>query len=124
MDHVTDRIILTNLQFEARHGVHDWERAADQPFEVDVELWTDLAPAGVSDDLALTIDYAQVYGIVAAVMAGPAHALLESIATSIAAALLARFAADTIVVRVRKPGVRLGGPLDHAAVEIVRSRET
>ncbi len=121
---MTDRIILTNLRFEARHGVHDWERAADQPFEVDVELWTDLAPAGSTDDLTRTIDYAQVYEVVAAVMAGPAHALLESIASSITTALLARFPADAIVVRVRKPGVRLGGPLDHAAVEITRSRAT
>jgi hypothetical protein len=28
----------------------------------------------------------------------------------------------TVVVRVRKPGVQLDGPLDHAAVEVTRGR--
>jgi hypothetical protein len=37
--------------------------------------------------------------------------------------VLARFTTvDEVVVRVRKPAVRLGGPLDHASVEIRRLR--
>lgn len=119
---MTDRIVLTNLRFEARHGVHDWEREQDQPFEVDVELRLDLGPAGRSDDLALTVDYGRAYDAVAAVLRGRPHSLLESLSETIATDLLARFPADEVVVRVRKPGVRLGGPLDHASVEIRRAR--
>ena len=77
---MTDRIVLTNLRFEARHGVHDWEREVPQPFEVDVELALDLLPAGDADDLALTIDYGPVYRIVAGVLDGPSIQLLEAIA--------------------------------------------
>lgn len=119
---MTDRIVLTNLRFDAIHGAHAWEREATQPFEVDVELWLDLRPAGTTDDLARTIDYGRAYDAVAGVVLGPPRSLLESIADAIATDLLARFGCDTVVVRVRKPGVRLGGPLDHAAVEIRRSR--
>ena len=54
---MADRIILTNLQLEGVHGVHDWERQAPQPWEVDVELVLDLAAAGRSDDLAATMFY-------------------------------------------------------------------
>ncbi len=119
---MTDRIVLTNLRFDARHGVHDWERVTAQPFEVDVELWLDLAPAGRADDLARTIDYGPVYDVVAGVVDGPSRSLLEALAEAIAGELLAHFPVDEVVVRIRKPGVRLAGPLDHASVEIRRAR--
>jgi 7,8-dihydroneopterin aldolase/epimerase/oxygenase len=48
--------------------------------------------------------------------------LLEAMAEAIAARLLTDAAVDEVVVRVRKPKVQLGGPLDHAAVEIRRRR--
>jgi dihydroneopterin aldolase len=117
-----DRIVLTDMRFEAIHGVHDWEREAPQPFEVDVELWLDLAPAGRTDDLTKTVDYGRVHDVVAGVLMGPPRSLLESIAEAIAGECLARFQVDVVVVRVRKPGVRLGGPLAHASVEIRRDR--
>ena len=119
---MSDRIILTNLRFEARHGVHAWERETAQPFEVDVELWLDLGPAGRADDLRLTIDYGAAYKVVAAIVDGPSVELLETLAERIARDLLAAFAVDAVVVRVRKPAVRLAGPLDHSAVEIRRER--
>ncbi len=122
---MTDRIVLTNLRFEARHGVHGWERETAQPFEVDVELWLDLARAGRSDVLAATVDYGLVYDEVALVLDGPPRNLLESLAEAVARGVLARFTTvEEVVVRIRKPAVRLGGPLDHASVEIHRSRAT
>ena len=120
---MTDRIVLTNLRFEARHGVHDWERETPQPFEVDVELALDLRPAGESDDLTLTVDYGSVYQLVQDVLEGPPIQLLEAIAERTSRQILAAHpSVELVVVRVRKPGVQLGGPLDHAAVEIIRSR--
>jgi dihydroneopterin aldolase len=109
-------------------GVHAYVRymtfdADNSPTTVDVELWLDLAPAGRSDDLAATIDYGLVYDEVALVLDGPPRNLLESLAESVARGLLTRFdTVDEVVVRVRKPAVRLGGPLDHASVEIQRRR--
>ena len=120
---MTDRVILTNLQFEAKHGVHAHEKTTAQRFEVDVELEQDLAPAGRSDDLALTADYGLVAKVVAEVLAGPSVDLIEALAERIATETLARFPAVTgIVVRVRKPDVKLVAPLDHASVEIRRVR--
>ena len=48
--------------------------------------------------------------------------LLEALATTIAEALLSELEVDDVVVRVRKPAVRLAGPLDYAGVEIRRGR--
>ena len=46
--------------------------------------------------------------------------LLEAIAEAISHEVLVAFDVDEVGVRVRKPAVKLGGPLDHASVEIWR----
>ena len=120
---MTDRIVLTNMRFEGRHGVLDEERAAAQPFEVDVELHLDLGPAGQSDDLTMTVDYGDVFRMCGEVIEGPSCRLIETLAERIAARLLATPAptvVSEVVVSVRKPLVALPGDLDHAAVEIRR----
>ena len=120
---MTDRIALINMRFEGRHGVLEEERVQPQPFEIDVELCLDLSPAGVSDDLSRTVDYGEVFEIVRDTIEGPSRQLIESLAETVAARLLADFAAvgvGEVLVRVRKPNVNLPGALDAASVEITR----
>ena len=117
---MTDRIVLRNIRLEGRHGYDDEEREAPQPFEVDVELVLDLHPAGIADDLDQSVDYARVYDIVKGVVESTSYRLLEALAEAISREILAAFRVAEIGVRVRKPAVRLGGPLDYAGVEIWR----
>ena len=117
---MTDRIHLRDMRFMGTHGYHEWERRQSQPFEVDVELVVDLAPAGTSDDLEQTVDYGRVYDLVRSVVEDRTFRLLEAIAEAISADLLTAFEIDEVVVRVRKPAVQLGGPLEYAGVEIHR----
>ncbi len=119
---MSDRIVLSNMRFMGRHGYYDSEMVAEQPFEVDVELVLNLQPAGVDDDLTRTIDYGRVYGIVRQIVESTSFRLLEAIAEAISHELLVEFSVTEVGVRVRKPMVQLGGPLDHAAVEIWRRR--
>jgi 7,8-dihydroneopterin aldolase/epimerase/oxygenase len=118
---VTDRIILANMRFEGRHGYFEEERLTPQPFEVDVELVLDLAPAGTTDDLDRSVDYARVYEAVREIVESTTSRLLETIAESIGQAILADRRVAEVVIRVRKPAVQLSGPLDYAGVEITRS---
>jgi len=121
---VSDRIVLSNMQFEGRHGYYDHEMANPQPFEVDVELVLNLQPAGIDDDLEKTVDYARVYEITRQIVESTSFRLLEALAEAISHEILADFAVLEVGVRVRKPQVQLGGPLDHASVEIWRRRPT
>jgi dihydroneopterin aldolase len=120
---MSDRIVLSNMVFQARHGVHDWEKVEPQRFEVDVELVLDVQPAGLDDDISRTIDYGGVYQVTRQVVESTTFNLIEALAEAIAHELLGEHAlVDEVIVRVRKPEVRLGGPVDHAGVEIRRVR--
>ena len=119
---MSDRIVLHNIRVDGRHGVSDEERAAPQPFEVDVEMTRDLSGPGASDDLADTIDYAGIDRAVREIVGTRSFRLLEAIAEAISREILRAADVETVVVRVRKPRVRLDGPIDYAGVEITRSR--
>ncbi len=51
-------IVVRGLRLWAHVGVLDFERQQGQWFELDLELGVDLGPAGRSDALADTLDYA------------------------------------------------------------------
>ncbi|OGO56873.1 MAG: dihydroneopterin aldolase [Chloroflexi bacterium RBG_16_72_14] len=119
---MSDRIVLDGMVFQGTHGVYPEEQVTPQPFEVDVELGLNLQPAGLSDDLAQTVDYARVYETCRVIVESTRFNLVEAIAEAIAHELLADFPVSEVTVRVRKPQVRLGGPLRAAGVEIRRRR--
>ena len=121
---MTDRIVLSRMRFDGRHGVSDEERATPQTFEVDVELYLDLQPAGIDDDLAKTVDYSQVFELCRDLIESTNFRLLETIAEGIAHEILAAHRVTDVVVRVRKLRVPVSGTLDHAEVEIRRTRST
>ena len=121
---MSDRVVLAGMTFQARHGVNDWEKTDAQRFEVDVELVLDVQPAGLDDDLAKTIDYRGVYATTRQIVESTTFHLIEALAEAIAHELLLEHAlAEEVVIRVRKPDVRLDGPLSYSGVEIRRVRE-
>lgn len=120
---MSDRIVLAGMVFQARHGVLDWEKSTAQPFEIDVELVLDVQPAGLDDDLTRTVDYRAVYRVVRQIVESTTYNLIEALAEAIAHAILAEQSlVNEVVIRVRKPEVRLDGPLAYAGVEIRRVR--
>jgi dihydroneopterin aldolase len=110
------------MQFQGRHGYYDHEMLTPQAFEVDIELALNLQPAGVDDDLEKSVDYGKVYQAVRQIVESTSYRLLEALAEAISQELLADFDVNEVTVRLRKPQVQLGGPLDYAGVEIRRQR--
>jgi dihydroneopterin aldolase len=111
------------MRFQGRHGYYDHELENSQPFHVDVELVANLQPAGIDDDLDKTVDYERVYEATRQIVESTSFRLLEALAEAISHELLAEFPVSEVGIRIRKPEVKLGGPLDHAAVEIWRHRQ-
>lgn len=118
-----DRIELRGLVVLARVGVLPFEKEQDQPIEVDVDLVTDLAPAGASDDLADTVDYGAVCAVVEkAIRAAPVE-LLERLAAVVAEAVLAADARiDAVEVGARKLRPPVPQQLATSGVRVVRRR--
>jgi dihydroneopterin aldolase len=110
---------LAGLEIPGRHGVEDRERESEQPFLYDVEL--ELAEPA-ADDIAHTADYREVAALVREISEHRRFELIESLAAAVADALLERFPAETVRVRVRKPDVRLGAPVDYTGAAVERSR--
>ncbi|HYO43935.1 MAG TPA: dihydroneopterin aldolase [Candidatus Limnocylindrales bacterium] len=119
---MSDRIILDAMVFQGTHGVYLDEQQNPQPFEVDVELVMNLQPAGLTDDLAQTIDYSRVFDTCRQIVESTRFNLIEALAEAIAQEILAGFPADEVTIRIRKPKVKMGGTLRAAGVEIRRRR--
>jgi 7,8-dihydroneopterin aldolase/epimerase/oxygenase len=120
-----DRILLEGMIFHGRHGTLPAERDLGQPFVVDVELRLNLRPAGLSDDLAQTVDYGEIHRLVREIVEGEPVNLTETVAERIAASILEDHPPVTAVrVKVAKPQVRLDDTiLAGSAVEILRHRD-
>ncbi|CAM6128934.1 unnamed protein product [Calypogeia fissa] len=117
-----DRLILRGMRFHGKHGVFQEERTLGQKFDVDVDAWMDLSKAGETDNLEDSVSYAEIYSQIKAIVEGPPHFLLESVATAIAKAVLGQHPQISDVrVRVGKPHVSVVGVVKVLGVEIFRS---
>ena len=118
-----DRISLEGMQFYGFHGVNPEERSLGQYYVVDLAVELDLRGPGASDQLEDTVSYTSLYGAVQVVMEGESKYLLEAAAQAIADRVLAEFPVKAVQVRVKKPHPPIrGSVVDHAAVEIYRTR--
>ena len=103
---MTVTVELIQLEIFGRHGVEDEEREEGRTFFYDVALEV-AEPA--ADRLEDTVDYRAVAACVREVSDGASYRLIETLAASVADELAARFPAERVRVRVRKPGISPAG---------------
>lgn len=119
-----DRIYLREISAFAFHGVYENERREGQKFSVDLIAEVDLYPAGISDELKDSVDYALIAKFAHEELAGEPCNLIEAVAERIAARILREFEpVQKITVTLHKPDAQVGIALGDIAVEIVRSRQ-
>ncbi|SMD00158.1 dihydroneopterin aldolase [Kibdelosporangium aridum] len=118
---VSDRITLTGLRVRGNHGVFEHEKRDGQDFLVDITVWLDLTEAAKSDDLAKTMHYGELAERAAAIVAGPARDLIESVAGEIADDVLTDERVTAVEVTVHKPSAPI--PLTFADVAVTVRRD-
>lgn len=112
-DRALDAITLRGMRFHVLVGILPHEREHPQPLEVDLTTWIAAGRAGV-------VDYRALHAAARDAVAASPREFLEEIAERVAAAALAVEGARRVEVKVRKPNVPLGAPLDYVEITIQR----
>ena len=118
-----DTIFMKEMSFYAFHGVYPEENRLGQRFLVSLELDCDLRKAGASDDLSLSVDYAEVYNMTSEIVQSKPRKLIETVAEDVANAILEKYPqVFSIKVKVEKPEAPIPGSFSSVGVVIKRSR--
>ena len=118
-----DTITLTGMEFRGYHACLPEERREGQIFYVDAVLFVNLQPAGESDDLTKTVNYADAFEVIRGIVEGKPQNLIEAVAERIATAVLDGFAQVAgIAVTVHKPSAPIAGTFRDVSVHIERKR--
>ena len=121
---MTDRILVERIAVFAYHGLLAEEARIGQRFYISLDCALDLGPAGRSDDVAQTVSYADLTGIVVRIATERRFALIEALAEAIAAEILDGFPLlDTVTVRVDKPSAPVPAVIEGVSIAITRRRQ-
>lgn len=117
---MSDRIVLSGMEFHAFHGVFPEEARLGARFSVDVEITLQIDG---SDALEGTVDYSRVHAFVQETVTGPRFQVIEALAVRLAEGILeAHELAGAVTVRVHKPHAPLPGVVRDIFVEVSRQR--
>ncbi len=111
-------IFLKGLRFHACHGVLPQEQLTGNDYVMDVVVTYPFTLALETDDLADTINYAELYAIIAREMAQPSR-LVEHVAGRIAQAILSRWpSVQAVDISLTKLNPPIGADLEGAGVHL------
>ena len=111
-------ITINDMRFYAHHGCFEQERVIGTHFRVDLSFRTDTSKAEVSDNIADTVNYLDVYRVVKEEMQKPSN-LLEHVARRVGESVLSNFlAVEVVTVRISKLNPPLGGQMDSVSIEL------
>lgn len=117
------KVALEGLEFFAYHGFYDEEQKIGNKYSVDVEVETDLMKAAARDTLAKTVNYEELYRMIAKVMANPTR-LLEAINYRVMQEVFAHFPlALRVEVSISKFNPPIGGVCHRARVTMSKTRQ-
>lgn len=118
------RIILNNLRFYSYHGVLPQENAVGDWYTINLRLTLNDETALTSDNIADTVNYADVYQEVKRQMAQPSR-LIEHLCGKITRQLFERFPLITeIQISIVKQNPPMGADCDGCGIEVTTKRDS
>ena len=116
-------IHIDGIRLHALHGVLPQERTTGNDYSIDTRIGYDISRAMQSDDVADTLNYAEVYNTIKEEMLTPSR-LIEHVAGRIANRLMAEHSQiTTIMLRITKLNPPMGADCAGAGVEIHMTNE-
>lgn len=117
----SDRISITGLEVFAHHGVLETEKQQGQMFVIDTEIALDLSTAARGDNLADTVNYAELAAALSDAAASEPVDLIETLAERLATVALSFTGVNWAKVTVHKPSAPIEATFSDVSVSITRS---
>ena len=114
-------LFLRDIQLQAIVGVYDWERLQPQSLLLDLDLSLPNKQAGLTDDLANAVNYADLVERLRAFAQKSERRLIEALAEDLAGFILQEYAVKEVRLRLTKQGIL--PKVGQVGIEIVRSKQ-
>lgn len=112
-------IALEGLEFFAYHGYYEEEQKIGNRYQIDIQITTDFSEAAEEDKLGGTVNYEDLYRIIASIMKDKIK-LLEHIAQRIIQQVRIQYpAVSEIKVSVSKLNPPIGGVCERAKITLI-----
>jgi dihydroneopterin aldolase len=116
-----DSIQVSGIRAYGYVGYLPEEKVLGQWFEVDLTLWIDLSAAGISDDIADTLDYREAIAIVKEQITTAKFDLVEKLVSAIADKILSLEKVSQVQVKLSKPAAPIPDFNGRITLDIIRS---
>ncbi|MEW6981429.1 dihydroneopterin aldolase [Colwelliaceae bacterium 6471] len=115
-----DKVFIHGLTIQTTIGFYQWEKEIKQTLVLDLEMEWNTALVAENDELAKTLDYAEISEEIATFANNNPVDLLETLAERLAAHLLSKYQIPKLKLKVGKPGAVHNA--QSVGVEIERGR--
>ena len=116
-----DSIQVSGIRAYGYVGYLPEEKVLGQWFEVDLTLWVDLSAAGISDDIADTLDYREAIAIVKEQITTAKFDLVDKLVSAIADKILSLEKVSQVQVKLSKPAAPIPDFNGRITLDIIRS---
>lgn len=115
-----DKVFIKGLTIQTTIGFFQWEKEIKQTLVIDIAMAWDTAQAAKNDELAKTLDYAEISKAIEIFANENSVDLLETLAERMAAYLMSQFHIPWLQLKIGKPGAVHNA--DTVGVEIERGQ--
>ena len=100
---VMDKVFINGLSIQTTIGFFEWEKQIKQTLIFDLELGWDIKPAAENDELAKTLDYAEISQELESFSNANPVDLLETLAERLANHLMEKYGIPWLSMKIHKP---------------------
>ena len=99
-----DKVFIQGLNIQTTIGFFEWEKQIKQTLVIDLAMAWDIKPAAQNDELAKTLDYADISVAIERFANDNPVDLLETLAERMAAFLMTTYHIPWLKLSIGKPG--------------------
>ena len=103
LEKLMDKVFIQGLSIQTTIGFFEWEKQIKQTLIFDVEFGWDIKPAAENDELAKTLDYADISLEIERFSNTNPVDLLETLAERLAKHLMSKYSIPWLSIKIHKP---------------------